>query len=550
MRKRLHFSLTTEIILCFVLLTSLIIGLVIVGNNVFLNRYYIQQKQDALESAYASIDEAAGSNSITSRDFNAELIRISSRDNLGVIVMNEESQAVKYYASDAETMIRRMWDNLLETTDDLPENFDPEGEDSWVNEKGQDEDYFTVKKFTETDSLHIQIVLDKKTNTQYLERWGILSDGSYYLLRTGLDSIRNNSMIANRFFAYLAVFALLVGCVMSIVLGRQIARPIREITGISQRMRGLDFSAKYQGNARADEINELGSNINELSTALEKTISELKTANNQLKEDLEQRDRNEAMQREFISNVTHELKTPIALIQGYAEGLQDGITDDQESRDYYTGVIVDEAGKMNRMVQKLLSLMHLEFGQVEVTMERFDVVEEITNYLSSANLLADRKDVRVSISETDREGRTPGSKERANLKPIYVWSDAFLTEEVFQNYFTNALNHVEPAGSDQADKVVDIRFEQKENCCRISVFNTGKPIPDESLDRIWDKFYKVDKARTREYGGSGVGLSIVRAIMERLHQPYGVLNYDNGVKFWFELDTNAQASGGADGSGD
>ena len=100
---------------------------------------------------------------------------------------------------------------------------------------------------------------------------------------------------------------------------------------------------------------------------------------------------------------------------------------------------------------------------------------------------------------------------------------------------------MEKQGSGQKDKVIDIRFEQKENCVRISVFNTGDPIPEDSVGRIWEKFYKVDKARTRAYGGSGVGLSIVKAIMELLHQDYGVINYDNGVEFWFELETVAKS---------
>ncbi len=100
------------------------------------------------------------------------------------------------------------------------------------------------------------------------------------------------------------------------------------------------------------------------------------------------------------------------------------------------------------------------------------------------------------------------------------------------NYYTNALNHLE------GDCVIEIKLEKKDDKVRISVFNTGEPIPEDSIDHIWEKFYKVDKARTREYGGSGVGLSIVKAIMDSMHQEYGVRNYDNGVEFWFELECN------------
>ncbi|MBQ4303334.1 MAG: two-component sensor histidine kinase, partial [Lachnospiraceae bacterium] len=183
---------------------------------------------------------------------------------------------------------------------------------------------------------------------------------------------------------------------------------------------------------------------------------------------------------------------------------------------FYCEVIVDEAGKMNNMVKKLLTLNQLEFGNSQVNMDHFDVVELVNNYIASARLLAKQQGIRLSVQKSG---------------PIKVWADEFLVEEVFQNYYSNALHHVE------GDKVIDIRFEQKEKCVRISVFNTGKPIPAEALPHLWEKFYKVDKARTREYGGSGVGLSIVRAIMNLLHQQYGVVNYNDGVMFWFELDT-------------
>ena len=279
-------------------------------------------------------------------------------------------------------------------------------------------------------------------------------------------------------------------------------------------MKHLDFEAKYTGDDKT-EIAVLGNNINELSEALEETISELKTANNELLKDIEKKDKVDEMRREFLSNVSHELKTPIALIQGYAEGLREGINDDEESREFYCDVIMDEAAKMNTMVKKLLTLNQLESGSEVVNMERFDVTALVKNYIVSCDILL--KQNKVSVRMEDYE-------------PVYVWGDEFKVEEVFANYFTNAINHT--AG----DKIIDIKIQKTEQSVRISVFNTGEPIPQESIEHLWEKFYKVDKARTREYGGSGIGLSIVKAIMESMNQQYGVINYDNGVEFWFVLD--------------
>lgn len=171
---------------------------------------------------------------------------------------------------------------------------------------------------------------------------------------------------------------------------------------------------------------------------------------------------------------------------------------------------------MNHMVQKLLTLNQLEFGNDVVSMERFDIVALISTYLQSAGLLAQQNNITVHMPE---------------YEPIYVWADEFKVEEVFNNYFTNGMHHC------TGERMLDVKIEIKDGRVRVSVFNTGEPIPEEAIPHIWEKFYKVDKARTREYGGSGVGLSIVKAIMESMNQEYGVENYADGVCFWFELET-------------
>ena len=221
------------------------------------------------------------------------------------------------------------------------------------------------------------------------------------------------------------------------------------------------------------------------------------------------------MRKEFLANVSHELKTPIALIQGYAEGLSEGVNDDSESRVFYCEVIMDEASKMNNMVKKLLTLNQLEFGNDLVSMERFDVTSLVKNYIQSAAILTKQSGITVEMED---------------YPAIYVWADEYKTEEVFMNYFSNALNHC------GGEKKIVVSLRETDNLVRVSVFNTGERIPEEAIPHLWEKFYKVDKARTREYGGSGVGLSIVKAIMESMNRKFGVENCGNGVLFWFELE--------------
>lgn len=259
-----------------------------------------------------------------------------------------------------------------------------------------------------------------------------------------------------------------------------------------------------------------------MSCALESTISELKSANNELKQDIEKKTEIDEMRKEFLSNVSHELKTPLALIQGYAEGLQACINDDAQSRDFYCEVIMDEADKMNQMVKKLLTLNQLEFGNEVVPMERFNLTELIHGIINSSSILLEQNDISVTFDESE---------------PMDAWGDEFKVEEVVTNYLSNAIHHAE------FDKKIRIWYTRKDSVVRVSVFNTGKQIPEEDLDNVWIKFYKVDKARTREYGGSGIGLSIVKAIMESFHRECGVLNHEDGVEFWFELDTEKTGIG-------
>ena len=167
------------------------------------------------------------------------------------------------------------------------------------------------------------------------------------------------------------------------------------------------------------------------------------------------------------------------------------------------------------MVKNLLTLNQLEFGSDEVEFERFDVTGLVKGVISSCEILIQQAEATVSFIGDET---------------VYVWADEFKTEQVVRNYLTNAIHHVEN------ERQIEVRVIRREDKVRVTVFNSGKPIPEEDVPKLWDKFYKVDKAHTREYGGNGIGLSIVKAIMESFHQNYGVNNFDNGVEFWFELD--------------
>lgn len=478
---------------------TLVFGLLMAGtvllcwfiNNTFLENYYLRNKRKAMMNAYTVINQASNEGIIGSDKFDIEFQKICGRNNINIIILDAQTRTIKTSMNDYEILSRQLLGYLFE------------------KDVGSEK-----KMLEEEESYEMFIIRDGHLQQEYVDMWGVLDNGNLFLFRTPLEGIRESVELANRFLAYVGLGATIFSALLILVVSRKITEPIMELTHISEKMIRLDFDAKYTGKSRT-EIALLGQNINELSETLETTISELKSANNELKRDIEKKNKIDEMRIEFLSNVSHELKTPIALIQGYAEGLKEGINDDEESRDFYCDVIMDEAAKMNNMVKKLLTLNQLEFGNDTVSMERFDVIALIKNYIQSVELLCDQKGIRVQME---------------NYPPVYVWADEFMVEEVFGNYFSNAMNHV------AYDKIIDVKLVQAKDKVRISVFNTGLPIPEESLPHIWEKFYKVDKARTREYGGSGVGLSIVKAIMNSMNQDFGADNYDNGVAFWFELD--------------
>ncbi len=458
-------------------------------NNIFLEKYYIEMKEGTLLKAYSSINKAAVEGNMNSQKFGVEFKRICITHNINIVVVDADSKMVISSVNDYKPMVLQLVDYIF---------LGNIHEGSILNR---------------TDQYVIQKSFEPNTNSNFLEMWGLLEDGKPFLMRSSIEGIKDSVKIANRFLGYVGLLSVMVSGLLIWSVTAKVTRPILQLAKISERMNKLDFEAKYTG--RDDnEIGILGEHINQLSDTLEKTISELKTANNELQIDLKKKEEIDEMRKEFLSNVSHELKTPIALIMGYSEGLKEGINDDESSRDFYCDVIMDEANKMNIMVKKLLTLNKLEFGNDVVTMERFDINELVANYIQSADILIKQNDVTVKFEKQE---------------PIYVWGDEFKVEEVFMNYFTNAMNHA------LGDKIICIKICNIEDKVRLSIFNTGMPIPEEAISQLWEKFYKVDKARTRDYGGSGIGLSIVKAIMESMNQQYGVTNYENGVEFWFEL---------------
>lgn len=549
-------SIRFKITVLFAGIICILIVMLLLFNITFSEKFYMQDKQEAMLNAYESIDDACNqysAGSISDTDLRNNLEQVSTSKGMSIIIVNSDWTTFYVSTHGDEMMLERLKKSIFNNDifqgmpdksgsmqeqpdenrngdgrpDDLPDNAGDNSDngDRNAGKKTLPEKIIDMSGngasetrdiLYQSDKYTVQKVYDSRLLDDYIELWGTLDNGNFILIRTPIQGIKDNVHISNTFITYIGIVTLIIGIIAAFVLSSYISKPIKQLSNIAERMSELDFDIKYDGKDKG-EIGLLGKSMNNMSQKLEENISQLKAANLELQRDIDKKEKLEKMRTDFLSNVSHELKTPIALIQGYAEGLKEGITDDPESMDFYCSVIMDEAAKMNNMVKRLLTLNQIEFGEDELVMERFDINELVKSVVNANELRATQKNLSITYDILDT--------------PLYVWADEYKVEEVVTNYLSNAINHC------CNENIIKIKVGHidKDNV-RVSVFNTGNNIPEADIEHIWEKFYKVDKARTREYGGNGIGLSIVKAIVESMGKTCGVNNLSDGVEFWFDLD--------------
>ncbi len=482
----------TILIVAVMLLSVIFAGLF---GSMFLEKYYTKQKQSSIKKIYNTLEEIVNKDPNFSNNEDVTNINsICEKTGATAIVVDDSGNILYLYGSEAP--LRERWRDLVFGFGD-----------------GK---MYSSSVVESNSNYNLLYTKDDSNSTYHYELVSKISNNSDLVIRLSVENFKESLSITNKFYIGLAIALIIVITILMIILTRKYTIPMLQLASISKKMSELDFDVKYEGKHN-DELGVLGDSMNEMSDKLEETITELKTANLELEKDIKQKEEVDELRKEFISNVSHELKTPIALIQGYAEGLSEGINDNPEDIKYYSDVIVDESNKLNKMVGQLLTLNQIEFGSVKVNLERFDIVEVIKSLINRRQILTDKNNIDIQVDAPDKQ---------------YVWGDEFYIEEVITNYLNNAINHVDE------NRIIKVQVTENNGIVRVSVFNSGKPIPEEELENIWVKFYKIDKARTREYGGSGIGLSIVKAIMDNHDRECGVINHEDGVEFWFELDAN------------
>ena len=486
MKKKLlkNQSVRVKMTLMLIIIMTSVIALSVLVNLTMLKTYYTVKEKKTIKESYVQLQKIFKKDTVREN----EVDEIAKKYNYRIMISN--STGSRAYSSEGQNsvMYKGLWNIMNNNLDKISDE---------INKQG----YAIMTNSNKSMGTSINLI-------------GYLDGDFTVIISTPMESIQTSARLSGQFTMYVGLILIICGAIAMYLYSRQFTKPIEDMAKAANQMSHLDFDMKVPTGSD-DELGRLGNSINELSSMLELTISELKTANNELQKDIEQKVQIDEMRKEFLSHVSHELKTPIALIQGYSEGLKDNILDDEESKEFYCDVIADEAKKMNRMVQKLLTLNQIEFGNNQVNMERFDITEMIRNMVESSKILVEKQGVTIIFDEPE----------------MHVWADEFMIEEVVNNYLSNARNHVTDGG------IIKVSYCQNGNNLRVKVFNTGNHIPQEDIDKLWVKFYKVDKARTREYGGSGIGLSIVEATMKAHGRDYGVANVEGGVEFYFEVES-------------
>lgn len=491
-------SIRSKLFISITFLLIFFISVLCVVNNLYLEQYYIKKKKNILRENAKNIVSIYNGNI---NDIQDELDRTANITGGNIDIRNEDG--IMIYNSGRKQLEDKhiQDDGPFKTGLKPPINQPPEPDGDKVTEYTEGQYTFENRR-------------DFKMKIDFLTLATRLSDGSILSIKVPLVSIRESVDIANRFIIITGIIIMILGSVWAYLFSRRFTKPILELNNIARNMSKFDFTQKYNVNRR-DEIGQLGQSVNHLSGELDRVITELNVKNKKLEEDIEKERKIDEMRKEFVSSVSHELRTPLSVIQGYAEGLISNVAESEEDRKFYCDVIIKETDKMNKLVKDLLNLSQIESGYFQIEKTEFDITSLMEYVLNKYETIFAEKNIQIQFDLGES---------------CTAYGDMVRIEQVLTNYINNALNHVD------GDRVIKTSKVLTQDKIRVSVFNTGKHIPEESLEKLWNSFYKVDKARTRAYGGYGLGLSIVKAIQELHNNSYGVENVEGGVEFWFEVE--------------
>lgn len=413
--------------------------------------------------------------------------------------------------------------NDFSECEDVLKRFSEESDTKYWLENESGEIVYPKETYTETIFSDTTITFDKnntapvdtipsseKTTNYYPVT---LKNGDTYMLVIQVDLlvIQQTTEVLRIIFPYVVLMILLLSLLCSWFYAKYITRPIVQLSLISKQMAELDFSGKCN-EEREDELGCLARNLNSLSNALSTALSELQTANRQLRTDMEEEQELERQRVDFFSAASHELKTPLTILKGHLMGMLNNISGYENHMAYMERslYVVD---KMEILVKELLYISRVDNSK-NLVYKTADIAELIRVQIAGVTDLLVKKKQNLHVDIPDK---------------MLCEFEQFQMERAIQNILVNAIRY-SPNGEQ-----INISLICKHDIIRCEIENTGIYIPDDALIHLFEAFYRVDTSRNRDTGGTGLGLYIVYKVMEMHHAEYGIKNTNNGVLFWFQL---------------
>lgn len=496
MRVNVKNSITTKLFLITLSFFILFIVFILLFESIFFQKIYENKRKDNLNKAAYTFKNYynSGINKMNSNDIASYMREFEEKNDCTVAILNSYGNLKYLTSKDSEEGnsidINRIKEIMYKWVSDPGSFID-------MKRTGKSKTYVFESKVYNMKNI-VCVVPNTSTN-------------EYIFAISSFTPITEASAVMKGIFIYIFIGGVVLVLIMAFIYSNMITKPLVKINKAASKMANLDFNEKCSVD-REDEIGSIGRSLNFLSNNLDNALNSLKNANEKLKKDIEKEKELEKMRKEFVAGVSHELKTPVGLIEGYAEGLKDNIVTSDEDREYYLNVIIDEALNMGNLISDMLDLSQLESGNFKLNKVSIDIGELVWKCYQKYCTIFNERGIELDI----------------NIVNANVVADKYRIEQVLNNYINNALKYVR--------NKISINMVEKENEVMVKVINDGDKISEDEIDKIWDKFYKVDKSRNRKSGGTGLGLSIVKNIVELHGGKYGAVNTEDGVEFYFTLN--------------
>ena len=458
-------------------LISVVFCFTFLFQTIFFEDFYLSKKTESLILDVKRIKALYSYQDFDTKTLTSALKNFEEKNNSRVAIFSVDTGSVKYLSFfdnnnlDDMKSLTNFCSDLLYNTDLI--------EDVLYNNKVQS----TIFKNKSSNYKQIGIISPISIQNE---------NDSILISVSSIQPIKEASSVIRSFYFYLLIGFLILAIFLSRIYSKLISNPLINLNNVAKKMSNFDFDVKCEINSD-DEIGNLANTLNFLSSNLENALQTLQEKNAQLERDIEKERNLENMRKDFVSSVSHDLRTPLGIISGYAEGLRDGIVSGKDSF-VYLDTIIDEANKMNLLITNMLDLSKLESETIGLHLESFNIVRLLRGMVKKLSLEFKNKDLHVKFD-----------------LPSY------------------AIKYT-PAGND-----IIISVKEEEINYLISIENKGIKIPEKELENVFAKFYRLDKSGDRTKNSYGLGLATVQRILSLHKSEFSLSNTQDGVLFKFTL---------------